>query len=352
MSATFCTWNPATSCNGLLGIHWRTRATGPQISAMAQKSWDATLDSHTFWASWATAHFGLSAASAGEVAGIMDGIDSFNMPTTTSWGPGKMTPKKFPAGKFDFVDKFGTYESAVQGPSNQDRFGYWLAFFRYFRAMAMVEDSWNTYNSIMSVVSKAPADQQQQLAKTQLLPARIALVANVTSMMENLQTTLSSPGELGTYMNIESRSVTTILGGANLADLLKFLKLASADQLPADAMPPTAYSSTLPPRLIVPTVRSTAEKGQPLALRALSLAPTAAQGVIFYTKPLGSAALDFTPIKATRVAAGRDVFTVSLPASVTAVDFEWYAEVDSGGSNAGAVFPAGAPAVTQSVVVD
>ena len=39
-------------CNGLLGIHWRTRATSPQISAMAQKSWNPTLNSFEFWMDW------------------------------------------------------------------------------------------------------------------------------------------------------------------------------------------------------------------------------------------------------------------------------------------------------------
>ena len=33
------------NCSGLLGIHWRTGVTSPQISAMAQKSWNSTLNS-------------------------------------------------------------------------------------------------------------------------------------------------------------------------------------------------------------------------------------------------------------------------------------------------------------------
>ena len=111
-------------------------------------------------------------------------------------------------------------------------------------------------------------------------------------------------------------------------------------------------------RLIVPTVRSTAETGKPFALRALVLAPATlpVAGVTFYTKPLGSGSDSkdglgpFTAHIASRVAADRNVFTVSLPAAVTAADFEWYAQ--STGGPTGGVFPAGAPAVTQSVVVD
>ena len=107
-------------------------------------------------------------------------------------------------------------------------------------------------------------------------------------------------------------------------------------------------------RLIVPTVRSTAEKSQPMALRALVLADSTitVQGVTVYTKPLGST-VSFAPTKGVRLAPARDVFSVSLPETITAADFEWYAEVETGaGGTPGAVFPAGAPAVTQSVVVD
>ena len=69
-------------CSGLLGIHWRTRATGPQIQAMGQKAWNEDLTSQAFWQDWVATQFGLpinSSANA-NVAAIFDSIDSFKMP--------------------------------------------------------------------------------------------------------------------------------------------------------------------------------------------------------------------------------------------------------------------------------
>lgn len=70
-------------CSGLLGIHWRTKEVGPQISAMLQKSWNADLNSHAFWLDWATTSFGSNVAPA--VAAVFDSIDSFLMPTVVGY---------------------------------------------------------------------------------------------------------------------------------------------------------------------------------------------------------------------------------------------------------------------------
>ena len=65
-------------CNGLLGIHWRTHAVGPQIAAMGQKSWNADLQSSEFWLDWSRASFGEAAAA--DIAAVFESIDSFLMP--------------------------------------------------------------------------------------------------------------------------------------------------------------------------------------------------------------------------------------------------------------------------------
>jgi hypothetical protein len=66
----------------LLGIHWRTRGIAPQISAMAQWSWDTTLTPQAFWADWIATEFGLTPGTdTFEMANaIFNSIDSFFMP--------------------------------------------------------------------------------------------------------------------------------------------------------------------------------------------------------------------------------------------------------------------------------
>ena len=75
-------------CTGLLGIHWRTHAVGPQIAAMGQKSWNPELQSTEFWLDWSKASFGEAAAA--EIAAVFDSVDSFLMPLVVAWadGPG------------------------------------------------------------------------------------------------------------------------------------------------------------------------------------------------------------------------------------------------------------------------
>ena len=118
-------------CNGLLGIHWRTRGVGPQITAMAQKSWNPALTSSEFWLDWSKAQFGSAAAAA--IAPIFEGVDSFLMPIVVGWtgGPGKMVASTKYCGqgatKFAFVAKLEAAGAAVSGGANKAQFGYWLA---------------------------------------------------------------------------------------------------------------------------------------------------------------------------------------------------------------------------------
>lgn len=140
-------------CNGLLGIHWRTRGVGPQITAMAQKSWDAGLTSTAFWQDWCKSHFGV----AGEIAEVFESVDSFLMPTVVSWsgGPGKFGPSAANCGKgattFAFVSKLEAAGTMVSGASNKAQFGYWLSTFKYMAAIAETSCAWAGYETAMKV---------------------------------------------------------------------------------------------------------------------------------------------------------------------------------------------------------
>eukprot|EP00656_Telonema_subtile_P000400 TRINITY_DN10184_c0_g1_i4.p1 TRINITY_DN10184_c0_g1~~TRINITY_DN10184_c0_g1_i4.p1 ORF type:complete len:491 (+),score=118.53 TRINITY_DN10184_c0_g1_i4:185-1657(+) len=323
-------------CTGLLGIHWRTRATGPQISAMAQKSWKPGLTSQQFWVDWAAAQFGSDATQSAKIAALFQGVDSTLMPIVVVWagGPGQMTPKCFDSSQFDFVDQLARL-APTSGLLNQARFDYWLSSFRYMRAIASTDCAWLESNTAMAAVAagKSPT-QQKQLAEILGLPARVRLVANLTVMMEQLQHTLSTPGELGTYMNIESHSLLQLLA----TDLEAYL----GAPLPAEAMPPRVYSGEA--RLVVPTVRNTAERALPVSWRALVLG-SGCSGVQVKVRALGSSG-EFSTIQFRNV--GRSVYELTAEAaSLPDQDFEYYIEAVGG---CGAMFPPGSPLVTQSVV--
>ena len=94
-------------CTGLMGIHWRTRILGPNVSALAQAAWDQGgwtgevkmaadkksnyLPVADFYAEWALAEFGPEAAEA--IASIFVRLDG-RLPRPADWvtGPGSLMP--------------------------------------------------------------------------------------------------------------------------------------------------------------------------------------------------------------------------------------------------------------------
>ena len=61
------------------------------------------------------------------------------------------------------------------------------------------------------VEATTPRAALQAMAQAVALPARVALVANITDTMNHLLAHLSSPGELGTVFNVISRSMPSFL---------------------------------------------------------------------------------------------------------------------------------------------
>jgi hypothetical protein len=188
-------------CSGLLGIHWRTKETGPQIMAMLQKSWNPTLTSQLFWMDWATAAFGANVAPA--IAAVFNSVDSFLMPIVVGWtgGPGKMIPQCKNPSMFEFISTLEAIAPQVTGMANVDRFAFWLAHFAYMRGIVDTECAWAGFNTAMAAATTSPTPA----TKAALLTSRIALISNATIMMTALQMSFVDVGTLGTYMSTLSR---------------------------------------------------------------------------------------------------------------------------------------------------
>ena len=137
-------------------------------------------------------------------------------------------------------------------------------------------------------------------------------------------------------MNIESHSLLQLLDPTPLEQILDA-------PMPVDAMPPKVYGGN--GRIIVPTVRTTQDKGEALALRALLLAKEACNAVTVTYKPLGSPAQLAQTVKLTKIA--REVYQGAIPAQKTS--FEYSIAADCGAEKL--AFPSGAPTIMQSVVV-
>jgi hypothetical protein len=362
----------AYGCTGLMGIHWRTRVLGPNVSALAHAAWDQSgwnadfpkpvvagltaeppprskvssgpryLASGDFYADWARAEFGAEAAAP--IAALFTRLDG-RLPRPADWvdGPGGIKPDTRPweqvAPSYAFVDELAALGPRVQGSGNRERFDYWLATFRYLRAIARVNCTWGRFDAaLVKIRAERDPAARKQLARQTALPLRRELVAQLAELHRHLLATVTTPGELGTVANWQQHLLWRLLDapGKELSGML-------AAPLPADAMPKADYDG--PPRLIVPTVRSALEPGEPLRLTVLVLGGEPNEAALCW-RPLGPG--PFARVPLAHVARG--VYSAVLPAAAVKGDFEYYLEAAVAGQKL--LWPATAPTINQSLVVE
>jgi hypothetical protein len=304
--------------NGTLTVELIARKSLPCISAIAvegagftnkinlggaaHNDWQAdagkprSLPVDDFYIDWAQANFGL--ADAGKIFAAIDG-GAGKLPKAVKDGcpTGDVTPDKTPwnkiAPQFAFVDGFEKLRPQVKGAGNLDRFDYWLNSFKYHRALAKTR---------CAMGAKQPAE----------------VLKSWTEAYTCLLATANTPGAFGMVANME------IHPGWGPA-------VAKAAGQPF----PKAYQG--PARLIVPCIRSIANKGESLTLKIIALPAT--QPTV-HVRSLGKG--EWKEIPATHIARG--VYEAKLPAAQE--DFEYY--ITAGDK---LVWPATAPQMNQTVVV-
>jgi hypothetical protein len=242
--------------------------------------------------------------------------------------------------QYAFVDELEALRPQVKGAGSLERFDYWLNNFRAMRATARIDCLWAQQNAAMAKV-KAEKDPtaRKQAAREQALPIRKQLVQAVGEACRHLLQTVSTPGEMGTVMNFENHNLPGLLIGPG-EELVKAL----GEPLPADAMPSKEYAG--PPRVIVPTVRTSAARGEVLALKVILLSSQPPREAALFWRPMGQG--EFARVPLTHVARG--VYTVRFPPAGAQADMEYYVEAPFEG--VGPVrFPATAPTTNQCVIV-
>jgi hypothetical protein len=306
----------AYGCSGLMGLHWRTEILSPNISALAQAAWNQNwnkpatgekaraLPCDDFYADWAQANFGV--AEIGKAFAAIDDKVPLAVDCTGIEGcpSGRLTPDKTPwkdlAPKFAFVDQLEGFGSRVHGAGNLDRFNYWLNTFKYHRSIAQLRCT---------------------LAQTD--SGEIARVYAET--YRYLLASVNTPGALAMVVNLENHDGWSAI-------VAQHVKQAW----------PASYMGE--PRLIVPTVRSVANKGEALRLKVIALDKQPVKSVVVKLRPLGDGA--WQTIAASHVA--RAVWQAQLPAA--AHDFEYHVVAECVGGQK-PKWPATAPEINQAVII-
>ena len=115
-------------CEGLIGVHWRTKTITPQMMALANLGWDNQLNIKSFYDDFSKTNFGNEAAS--EISAIFQNIDS-QVPEVSQWldmWPGGLRKDSaywtVNQEKFDFVNQMEDLRPRIKGNGNLERFDY------------------------------------------------------------------------------------------------------------------------------------------------------------------------------------------------------------------------------------
>jgi len=378
----------AYGCNGLMGVLWRTRILGPNVSAMAQASWDQSpwnqapgelpdekslkvpaplvthspvdgkevpstpitwnepreaLSSDDFYDDWAPAMFGPKAG--GDVAALFKKLDG-RLPRPTGLPcPCRIVPDERPwdtvAAEYEYVDELARIRPKVKGPGNIERFEYWLNTFEHMRDLAKVQCDLAIFEKAMK-----KADEQQDaavkkaIASKEVLPLYRKLLKSYGKAYRSMLESTSTNGGLANIISLEQEATfwpyVVEKSGAKLAKAL-------GTDLPADAIATKEYQGKA--RLIVPTVRTSLIAGESLKLKVIVLDNDRPRQAFLYWRNMGTSG-EFKKIALNHVASGVYKVAVNQPKE----DFEYYIKA---ATKAGKelIYPATAPAMNQTVVV-
>jgi hypothetical protein len=345
-------------CDGLMGIHWRTRELDPAFSALAKAGWSQAgwsagwhgggapgADSppvKDFYLDWAGHEFGQDVATrAAKIFSRLDG----NMPRPADWlhGPGCVKAETNSWAEvsrdYAFVDEFAALAPQVKGAGDRERYDWWLKSFQYARAMAKVSCVWvRAYNAVVYAMDATNSAEGARLARETAVPLRRELISDLTEAYGLLLATVSSPGELGTIANWEQHIFPMMLNkpGAGLAGLL-------GENLADDLQMPRHYTGPL--RLIVPTVRGSYYRGEQLSLKVLVLSAEPPADPVVHWRALGQGVWREFPARHQ----ARGVWRAAFPADATsALGLEYYL-TEGGAGQPPAIWPPSAPEFGQTL---
>ena len=267
-------------CNGLIGIHWRTRVLGPNVSALAKAGWDQKgwhnksgpiknppyqrrqvfdksdiypdkprdLPCEDFYSDWVKTQFGHGAVK--ELLALFKSLDGggdkyggrwrwANIHRASHWlgGPGGINTNKHSwerlKKQYVFVEKMEALRSKIRGKGSRERFNYWLNQFRCARAMAKA----GCEKGVVEMALKELKDTNKNSPKyDELLQRAMTARTHLPRLWEEMMTlclqTVMTPGDLGTISNLEQHSRM----GKNVLFLTKYDK--ELEELTGGPLPP------------------------------------------------------------------------------------------------------------------
>ena len=311
------------------------------------------LSSSSLYLDYAIHEFGKSVAP--EIASLFEALDGttgseghlgFRMPRPTAWitGPGVIQPNendwKSEQQRYAFVDSLLALCSRVEGKGNRERYDYWVNTFCYLREIAHLGCLRGQLDRKMQELNGFSSREEKVVfAGKEIVPLRFSLNKGWETMMGYLLQTVSTSGEVGTVINLESQTRMTY----------RFLTKYDSEIRLLLSNPPAGlfelsgkYAEE--PRLIMLNKRGvvTADESYRPELIVLGDLPQQTAPVFMYRK-LGSGT--FKALKMVRKSG--NIFSVSLPETDSGT-LEYYITLKL--KNQTISWPVTAPVLNETVV--
>lgn len=275
-----------------------------------------------------------------------EGHLGFRMPRPASWitGPGVIQPNETlweeEASKYAFVDSLYALRDQIKGKGNKARFDYWLNTFSCLRTMGQLGCMRGLLDKRVKELSTLPSESaKRSFVADEVLTPRIALSRKWEEMVGFLMQTISTSGELGTLINLESQTRKTY---GFLTKYDKELETAYGKTLPDEIRLSDTYSQS--PRLIVLNERTVIEKGEAYKMEVIVLGADNRNDVpaLMY-RELGKG-----KFKAKKMTCEKQhIFSIQIPESIGKT-IEYYITMDVDGKQM--FYPASAPEVNSAWV--
>jgi len=311
------------------------------------------LPVNDFYADWAQAQFGKEVAEPmADLFVRLDGNSTVknvgqreaNLPRPANWlnGPGGIFPDSRSwddvQGDYNFIDEMENVRINVRSAGNLERFDFWLNQFRYMRAVGKFRCTLENYNRAMEKVRKEnDPDLQKKLVIATVLPIRKQEIEDLSEIHKHLLNSVNTNGGLGTVANWQQHNIPRLIEitGREMEKIL-------GEKLPVSMNPSKNYVGK--ERMIVPTVRSSLDIGEPFQLKIIFLGEKP-KSAYFYWRQLGKG--DYQIMYLKHIA--RNDYGITLSSGVIHGDFEYYVKAVS---NTGKhlFFPATAPELNQTVI--
>ncbi len=267
-----------------------------------------------------------------------EGYTGFRMPRPAGWitGPGVIQPNETPWQeerlRYAFVDSLYALRPMVKGAGNLDRYDYWLNTFAYMRTMGELGCLRGEIDKLMRQATDG------SFIEAKVLPLRIKLARLWEQLISQQLLTVSTTGEVGTLINLESQTRKTY-GFLTKHD--KEITRLTGKPLPAECALSMSYSGE--PRLIVLNHRELLQSNEPYALQLTVLGKTAAdKAPVLQFRSLGKGKFK----SMTMSPAGNNTFKASLPQNMSGT-IEYFITFDQDGKQYH--YPASAPNVCATV---